>query len=291
MSELGLPPLNWLRAFEASARHLSFTHAAAELNFTQAAVSKQVKLLEQHLRQQLFIRHARHLELTKTAEAYLPKVNDAFERLTAGTREVFGRQRSEVLTVRAGVSFAVNWLAPRLPSYFALHPQSQIRLVTNVWNEAFDQQRFDLDIQYGVGEWKGLKSKRLTVETITPVCAPTLAAQLKVVADIRKLSLIHVLGYREGWGTWLHAAGAKQLDAGQGIQTDTSLMAFQLARQGLGIALGRSSLIEAELRSGSLVAPFAFKLPIEEAYYLLQPVSGIMHPDAEIFSDWLLSFC
>ena len=291
MNERVLPPLNWLRAFETSARHLSFTQAASELNLTQAAVSKQVKLLEQHLNQQLFVRHARHLGLTKTAEAYLPKVNDAFERLTAGTREVFGRQTSEILTVRAGVSFAVNWLAPRLPGYFAQHPKRPLRLISSVWNEAFDEQRFDLDIQYGRGIWKGHKSKQLTFETITPVCAPQVAGQLRAVDDLNQHTLLHVLGYQEGWGAWLRAAGAKHLDAGQGVQADTSLMAFQLAKLGHGIALGRSSLVEQDLKRGALVAPFDLRLPVEEAFYVLFPVSGTAHPDADLFVNWLQSVC
>jgi LysR family transcriptional regulator, glycine cleavage system transcriptional activator len=118
-----LPPLTWLRAFEAAARSRSFTHAAAELHLTQAAISKHVKALEQHLRQPLFIRHARSLELTKSGEAYLPSVQDALERLAAGTREVFGPRRTGVLTLRCAVAFAVNWLAPRLPAFFGRQPR------------------------------------------------------------------------------------------------------------------------------------------------------------------------
>ena len=139
---LDLPPLTWLRAFEASARTLSFTQAAAELHLTQAAVSKHVKALEQHVRRPLFIRRPRGLELTKSGAAYLPKVQDAMERLAIGTREVFGQRRSSALTLRCAVSFAVNWLAPRLPDYLNRYPGKTIRLLSSVWKDAFDAERF-----------------------------------------------------------------------------------------------------------------------------------------------------
>ena len=167
-----LPPLNWLRAFEASARSQSFTQAAAELNLTQAAISKQVKLLEHYLSEQLFIRNPRSLELTKTGEAYLPKVRDCFDRLAAGTDEVFGRRRSEMLTIRCMVGFSINWLAPRLPRFMARHPGVTIRIITSVWGDEFDKEHFDFDIRYGIGKWPGLNARRLTWETITPVCSP-----------------------------------------------------------------------------------------------------------------------
>ena len=277
-----LPPLPWLRAFECAARHLSFTQAAAELNLTQAAISKQVKALELHLRDALFLRSARSVTLTKTGEAYLPKVSDAFDRLAIGTREVFGRRRHAALTVRCAVSFAVNWLAPRLADYLGQHPGRQIRVISSVWNDAFDKDACDLDIQYGTGAWPGMTSHRLTWETITPLCAPGLALQSP--ADLRHQRLLHVLGYHEGWGIWLNAAGARGVDAGQGVQFDTSLTAFAMAAQGGGVALGRSSLGQ----PAGLIAPFALRVPISEAFYLLTPAAGHSHPDAAAFRDWIL---
>lgn len=163
--QFDLPPLTWLRAFEAAARTLSFTNAATELHVTQAAVSKHVKSLELHLRHQLFIRHPRSLELTKSGEAYLPKVQDALERLAIGTREVFGRRGTEALTLRCAVSFSVNWLAPRLPDFLGRHPGKTIRIISSVWNDAFDKDAFDLDIQYGTGGWPGRPSHPCTRRT------------------------------------------------------------------------------------------------------------------------------
>jgi LysR family transcriptional regulator, glycine cleavage system transcriptional activator len=287
LAPLDLPPLVWLRAFEAAARHLSFTDAAIELNLTQAAVSKHVKSLELHLRQPLFVRRPRSLQISKTGEAYLPKVRDAFERLSVGTREVFGTHRTQELTLRCAVSFAVNWLAPRLPAFLEQHPGTQIKIISSVWNSELGSDVHDLDIQYGTGKWRGMRSYRLSWETITPLCAPSLARQIIRPDDLNAQRLLHVLGYQEGWGTWLQAAGAKSVDPGQGLQLDTSLMAFELARQGGGVALGRQSLSSRARETGRLVAPFDLDVPIDEAFHLLQPVESDIHPDASLFVEWI----
>jgi LysR family transcriptional regulator, glycine cleavage system transcriptional activator len=288
---LDLPPLTWLRAFEAAARTLSFTHAASELHITQAAVSKHVKSLEQHLRQPMFIRRPRGLELTKSGAAYLPKVQDAMQRLAIGTKEVFGQRLTNALTVRCAVSFAVNWLAPRLPDFLDQYPGKTIRLLSSVWSDAFDTQDFDLDIQYGNGHWPGFNSHRLTWETITPLCAPDLPGRIVLNRpdDLRHHRLLHVLGYQEGWGIWLKAAGADQVNSGLGLHVDTSLTAFELAANGGGVALGRRSLARHALASGRLIAPFDLDLPIDEAFYVVEPAGSSTHPDAAIFVDWLLS--
>jgi LysR family transcriptional regulator, glycine cleavage system transcriptional activator len=280
-----LPPLTWLRAFEAAARSLSFTHAAMELNLTQAAISKHVKALELYLRQPLFIRHARSLELTKSGAAYLPSVRDALERLAAGTREVFGPRRTGVLTLRCAVAFAVNWLAPRLPAFLDANPDLDLRVISTVWNGPFDSDAFDLDIQYGTGAWAGFHSFRLTRETITPVCAPNLG--LHRLEDLRGQRLLHVLGYQEGWGLWLKAAGANALNAGQGLQLDNSLTAFEMARLGAGVALGRSSLVARDLAEGRLVAPFPVALSSNEGFHLLEPSLGKGHAKSPRLVDWL----
>ncbi len=281
-----LPPLIWLRAFEASARHLSFTDAAAELNLTQAAVSKHVKALELYFGQQLFIRRTRSLQLTKMGEAYVPKVRDAFERLAIGTAEVFGGRHRKELTLRCAVSFAVNWLAPRLPEFLAQNPGTEIRIISSVWSDAFDSD-YDLDIQYGAGDWSGVHSHRLSWETITPLCAPALAERLSAPDDLKSHRLLHVLGYQEGWGTWLQAAGAKSVNPGQGLQFDTSLMAFEVAAQGGGVALGRLSISKRDRETRRLITPFDLEVPIDEAFYLLEPVGKQPHTDASKFINWL----
>jgi LysR family transcriptional regulator, glycine cleavage system transcriptional activator len=284
-----MPPLPWLRAFEASARHLSFTNAASELNLTQAAISKQVKLLEHYLREPLFERLPRSLRLTKVGAAYLPKVTDAFERLSAGSLEVFGGRRTGFLSVRASVGYAITWLAARLPRFLDAYPKTQVRIVSSVWAEDYDSETFDLDIRYGFGKWPGFDADRVTWEKLIPMCLPEIAARMSSPEDLAKERLLHVLGYQEGWATWLAAAGTRQVDPGSGIWFDTTPMALEVAAQGGGVALGRSSMLERELASGRLVRPFDLELPIEEGYFLTAPKSGARHPDAVVFRDWLLA--
>lgn len=284
-----MPPLPWLRAFEASARHLSFTHAAAELNLTQAAISKQVKLLEHYLREPLFERLPRSLILTKAGAAFLPKVSDAFERLAAGALEVFGGRRAGILSVRVPVGYAIAWIAPRLPRFLAAYPATQVRIVSYVWAEANEDETFDLDIRYGLGTWPGFTADRVTQERLTPLCRPDFAARLRTPDDLGKERLLHVLGYQDGWAAWLGAAGAARVDSGSGLWFDTTPMALEVAAQGGGVALGRSSMTEAMLASGRLVRPFALDLPIDEGFFLLAPEKGARHPDAAVFRDWLLA--
>ncbi|MGQ0610007.1 MAG: transcriptional regulator GcvA [Paracoccaceae bacterium] len=284
-----MPPLSWLRAFEASARHLSFTNAASELNLTQAAVSKQVKLLEHYLREPLFERLPRSLTLTKAGAAYLPKVSDAFERLSTGTVEVFGGHRKGILSLRASVGFAVTWLASRLPGFLASHPKVQLRIVSSVWAEEYEAETFDLDIRYGFGNWPGFRAHRLTRERIVPLCRPDIAARLDRPDDLAAERLLHVLGYQDGWPSWTAAVGAQAVDPGKGLWFDTTHMALEVAAHGGGVALGRSSMIERDLATGRLVRPFDLDLPIEEGFFLVIPESGPRHPDAATFRDWILS--
>lgn len=291
MNKPNLPPLTWLRAFESTARHLSFTDAAHELNLTQAAISKQVKSLEFHLRHQLFERRPRSLVLTKTGMAYLPKVRDAFDRLLIGTNEVFGRRKNPALTLRCSVSFATNFLAPLLPQYIEQNSDKPLRIVSSVWNDSYDHDRFDLEIQYGLGSDAGLISQRLTNDSLIPLCTPDMAASglLNAPNDLAHHTLLHVLGYQEGWGNWLSAAGAETVDPSAGLHMDTSATALEVAAHGGGVVLGRSSLCAQYLQSGRLLAPFDFALPVREGFHLLRPNGPASHPDADGFSSWLLS--
>jgi LysR family transcriptional regulator, glycine cleavage system transcriptional activator len=248
-----------------------------------------VKSLELRLQRQLFLRHPRSLELTKWGEAYLPKVQDALDRLATGTREVFGPPQDDLLTIRCAVSFSVNWLAPRLPRFLAQHPSSRLRILSSVWADPFDAEAFDLDIQYGNGTFAGAKSHRLTRETITPLCAPDLVSRLSAPNDLADQRLLHVQGYQEGWGTWLAAARASRVDPGQGIQTDTSLTAYALACEGAGVALGRTSLEGPYRNSGQLVAPFALEVPISEGFFLLEPAATTAQRGVRPFVEWLVS--
>ena len=229
--------------------------------------------------------------MTKAAEAYLPKVRDAFERLSDGTQEVFGGRRSKVLTLRAAMGFSVNWLAPRLPEFYAKYPKIPLRIVSSVWNEEIGNPDFDLDIRYGTGKWPGMQADRLTWDTISPVCSPfgVEGGVLKRVSDLKNCTLIHVLGYEEGWAKWLRRAGAADVvDAGRGVQVDNSLVAFELAACGCGVALARSCLVDPMFESGRLSRPFDLKVPIEEAFHLVSMKTDHEHVDGAVLREWLL---
>jgi len=285
-----LPPLNWLRSFEASARHLNFTQAAHELNLTQAAISQQVKGLESQLGTSLFKRLPRGLALTDAGLAYMPAVHEAIGRLAAATDELFGKGQSRQLTVRVNLVFFTTWLAPRLSRFYEQYPDIKIRFTSNIWLDEKNKDT-DLDIRYGHGVWPGLKSDRLTWDELFPVCSPDFIEVDDEPAPIDLLAektLLHVIGYEEGWGYWLDQTGAYYGDASDGIQFDTLISALEMAVLGQGIALGRTSLVADMIASGKLIAPFEEKIETSEAFFLTSSIHQYLHPSAEIFSQWIL---
>lgn len=289
-----LPPLNWLRAFEASARQLSFTHAAAELNLTQAAVSQQVKGLESQLGTALFKRLPRGLELTEAGLAYLPVVHEAVERLAAATDEIFGEGHVRLLTIRVSLVFFTHWLALRLPDFRERHPEVNLRITSNIWggDSSVTDVEADMEIRHGHGNWAGLKAERLTWDTLLPVCAPHLPsaqAPLSSPKDLAHHELLHVLGYEEGWGYWLKKAGAARVDSSKGMQFDTLISALKAAELGQGVALARSSLVESMLESGQLIAPLKSRHQTSEAFFLVYSPHNFVNPHAAACAEWLLA--
>lgn len=290
MNKKRLPPLNWLRSFEASARHLNFTQAATELNLTQAAISQQVKGLEAQLGTALFKRLPRGLELTDSGKAYLPPVHDAIERLAAVTDEIFGQGLAKALTIKVNLVFFTLWLAPRLERFRLLHPDVRLRFTSNIW---VDERKWDadLEIRYGLGVWPGLTAERLTWDELVPVCSPVLIGGERPPTRPEELSdqtLLHVIGYKEGWSYWLGQAGLGDLETSPGLQFDTLISALEMAALGHGIALGRTSLVSEMVASGRLVAPFSQRIETLEAFYLTYPEHQYRHPHAEAFRDWVV---
>ncbi|NRA53612.1 MAG: transcriptional regulator GcvA [Gammaproteobacteria bacterium] len=287
-----LPPLNWIRSFEAAARHLSFTHAAVELNLTQAAVSQQVKGLESQLGTTLFKRLPRGLELTNSGAAYLPAVHESIDRLLVATEEIFGQERSNLLTIKVNMVFFMNWLAPKIANFRALHPEINLRITSNIWVD--DQESSadcDLDIRYGKGKWRALLADRLTWDELFPVCSPQYLkthGSLDSPKDLVNHTLLHVIGYEEGWGHWLSKTKHENLKIAQGFQLDTLVTALEMAALGEGLALARTSLVTDMLESGRLVAPFEQRVVTDEAFYLVYASSQLRHPHAETFRNWLL---
>ncbi len=285
-----LPPLNWLRSFEATARHLNFTHAAVELNLTQAAISQQVKGLETKLGATLFKRLPRGLELTDAGMAYLPVVHECIQRLTTATDEIFGQGKARLLTVRVSLVFFTHWLAPRLSRFRARYPDIGMRITSNIWVEEHTKES-DMEIRYGKGQWPGLMEDRLTWDELFPVCSPKMAGgTLPPVSpdQLNNHTLLHVIGYKEGWGYWLDEAGFTNIRSAHDMQFDTLISALEVARQGDGLALGRSSLVGGMIAKGELVAPFKQRVATSEAFYLVRPAHKYIHPHAEMFRHWII---
>lgn len=285
-----LPPLNWLRSFESAARLMSFTHAAEELHMTQGAVSQHIRSLEAHLKSELFIRLARRIELTEEGLAYLTIVQASIQHLEVATNEIFGEGHRKKIKVKGSIAFFTYWLnARRLSMFHKEHPDINIQFNTDIWMRE-EGISGDIEIRWGKGQWQGVNSVRLTHDKLFPVCAPKLlnSLDLKNTSDLERHNLIHVMGYEQGWGEWLKYVDCRTVNASKGMQFDTYACVLNLVESGFGVALGRSSLVEEQLKSGSLVAPFEQQLPGTEDFYLIYPTTGFSNPYARRFAEWLV---
>jgi len=287
-----LPPLNGLRAFEAAARHMSFTDAAEELSVTQAAISHQVRGLEQRLGLKLFVRRNRSLLLSEAGQAYLPAVRSAFDQLNEATEKLLQKDRGGHLTVTTTASFAMKWLVPRLGGFQRANNEIDVRISTGTGLVDFSREDVDIGIRYGRGQWPNLMAERLVAEDVMPVCAPSLLKGpngLKKPADLKRFTLLHIGNFPDDWQVWLTAAGVKGVDASRGVSFDFALAAYQAAMDGLGVALGRNPLVEPDLKAGRLVVPFEFKRSSDFAYYLVYPPEAIRRRKIKAFRDWIVS--
>jgi len=285
-----LPPLNAVRAFEAAARHLSFTKGAAELHVTQAAVSHQVKALEEHLSVKLFRRIDRALLLTDEGQEYFRVVRDAFDRLDEATMRLLAGDARQTLTISTLPSFAARWLVPRLGRFREKHPEIDVRLDPDVELVDFAGDDVDVAIRYGRGDYPGLRSDRLLEEELFPVCSPALLTgdkPLSKPADLQHHVLLHADTHAD-WAAWLLAAGVQGVDPTRGPMFVDSSLLLQAAVGAQGVALGRSVLAQEELAQGRLVKPFDIRWPAEFAYYLVCPQAVAERPKIVAFREWLL---
>jgi LysR family glycine cleavage system transcriptional activator len=290
-----LPPLNALRAFEAAGRHLSFTRAAAELNVTPAAISHQVKALEELLGVPLFRRLPRALRLTEAGQVALPTLSQGFERLARGVEHMRAHGESGVLTISVSPSFGAMWLVPRLEHFRVRHPDIEIRI--DGTDRLIDLARDDADVavRYGAGGYTGVRSDYLFSQVNTPVCSPALLRGARPLAepdDLRHHTLLHV-DWKQAdasWRMWLLAAGLPDIDPTRGPRFTMENMAVQAALDGQGVALVGDILVDDHLASGRLVRPFdpALTTPLNFAYYLLSTQESAGQPKIAAFRDWLL---
>jgi LysR family transcriptional regulator, glycine cleavage system transcriptional activator len=289
-----LPSLNGLRAFEAAARHLSFTLAAAELNVTQTAISHQIKRLEEELGLRLFIRKNRALALTPKAKDYLPGVRAAFNDLRLATDRLLRKDDDNVLTISTLSSLAAKWLLPRLSTFQEAHPSIDVRITTSTGLVDFRSGDVDAAIRYGRGHWPGLRTQWLMADELFPVCSPVLLngdKPLRVPEDLAHHTLLHSSGgFEDDWRQWLTAAGLPaNISKQRGVTFDVSFMTVQAAIDGIGVAMGRTSYVQDDIAKGRLVVPFKIALPTDAGFYLVSPEAVDDPPKLKLFRQWLIA--
>ena len=291
--------LNALRAFEASARHQSFSLAAQELNVTPAAVGQLVRTLEDWLGSPLFVRSTSgraRLVTTEVAEQALPDIRAGLERLAVGLERLRSGSAGGVLTVTVSPAFAAKWLLPRIERFQAAWPETDLRLDTSLKPVDFVAQRIDVGVRYGRGQWPGLAAEKLMDEEVYPVCAPALltTATLQAPGDLRGQVLIHdqsvdtSTGFAS-WQAWLCHAGVQGVPTDRGLRINNSAAVLQAAIDGQGVALARSVMAHDDLAAGRLVRLFPqVRLESALAYYVVYRPECIAQPKVAAFRDWLL---
>jgi LysR family glycine cleavage system transcriptional activator len=286
-----LPPLTALRAFEAAARHMSFAKAAAELNVTPAALSFQIKSIEEHLGQPLFRRLNRAVELTEAGRALLPGSSEGFQALARAWRATRRLGETNTLTVTAGPAFTAKWLAPRLFKFAQAYPSIELRFSASLRLMDFDRDEIDLAIRFGRGQDDGLYSRPVLKEWLTPMMPPALAERIKTPEDLRTVTLLHQDEASfdvppPGWEVWFREAGLGSAPKG-GPRFSQPDHAIDASISGAGVVLARFSLAAGALNAGFLVAPFPMALDIEAHYRLVCPLGAHTRPQVKAFMDWV----
>lgn len=289
-----LPPLELLLAFEAAARHLSFTKAAGELFLTQSAVSRQIQALEQSLGGRLFERRTRALLLTERGQLLYKVAQDLLQQLQDATQKLRGAAAARTVTVTTTPGFASLWLIPRLNGYLETHPGVDVRISASYDAVNLERQGVDLAIRYAPSATAN--GRPLFQENVIPVCSPALAADparpLRAPADLRAHVLLHMEDSRASWidwNIWLHAHGLRDLKPAGALQFSQYDQLIQAAATGQGVALGRLPLLRQMLRERRLVAPFRKSVVSSRGYFLLRSRRATSERDVADFAAWLLA--
>lgn len=287
----GLPPLLLLRAFEAAARTSSFTAAAKELNITQAAVSYQVRALEDHLGFALFERKPRGVKLTAMGVAYLAPVRKAFDDLAISTVGLFGSRARVHIQVQAPVSFAALWLAPRLPGFIAAYPNIEVRLSSTVWETAVPDEATDLEIRYGDGRFQGYVAMPLLNQDLVIACSRTLLERATAQVDLAALvqnRMIQIMGHEAHWLRVMSALRIGDIDAIAGPTVDTTIAALEMAASGAGHVLTHPLFMPAYLQTGRLVLPSDQTFADPQSFYIVVPDRPQRtRREVHVFQEWL----
>lgn len=282
-----LPPLNAVRAFEAAGRYVSFTKAAAELNVTHGAVSRQVALLEEWLGTSLFRRSSSQLSLTDTGRAYLAEVAASLDRLALASMHVQGQAAPTTLRVSAPPTFTMRWLIARMSGFQRRRPDVEIRMTTSLAPVNFQDNAYDIAIRGALTPLSGCISKPFMTELIVPLCHVDLvdSAGLRTPADLQRQSLISYSTEPFAWADWLQAAGVPRLKPAGTLQFEQMYFALQAAQEGLGVVLAPLFLAIDDILAGRLCAPFGALAAKQRNYYAHAAQSS---PASDAFIDWLL---
>lgn len=286
-----LPPLNALRVFDAAARHLSFTRAAEELFVTQAAVSHQIKSLEDFLGLKLFRRRNRSLLLTEEGQGYYLDIKEIFSALSDATRRLQARSARGALTVSLLPSFAIQWLVPRLSSFNMAYPDIDVRIQAVDRDEEKLADDVDVAIFYGRGHWPGMRVEKLYAEYLLPVCSPALMTgenALKTPADLTRFTLLHDAS-RHDWQSYIRQLGVQHVNVQHGPIFSHSAMVLQAAIHGQGVALANNVMAQSEIEAGRLICPFNDVLLSKNAFYLVCHDSQAELGKIAAFRQWILA--
>lgn len=295
-----LPPLNALRAFEAAARHLSFSKAADELNVTPAAVSHQVKSLEEWAGGPLFRRLTREIRLTETGQAALPLLTDGLDRLTEGAERLRSEEETGVLTVTSAPTFAGKWLVPRLDRFNALYPDISIRVDASMSLLDFERDNVDCALRFGSGDYPGMHVERMFGEQTLPVCSPDLLASadppITEPADLLRFRLLHVNwagrnDFQPDWLSWFAAAGVELDRVPPGPTFTLESLAIEAAIKGQGIVLVNTTITRDDVAGGRLAIPFDLSVETTFAYWFVCPERFVSRPKVAAFRDWVMEEC
>lgn len=292
-----LPPLNALRAFEVAARHMSISQAANELRVTPAAVSHQIRLLEDHVGLPLFVRNGRGLALTDAGAAGLRDLREGFSRLCAAMDSIDSLGEAGVLSVSVAPSFASKWLLPRLELFQARHPEIDVHVSASMHLSDFVKDGTDVAIRYGAGRYADLAVEKLLTESVVPVCSPGYLMQLGPVyapSDLTELTLLHDDSPDNdpscpNWEMWLRAAGVPDIDSSRGPRFNQSSLVIEAAALGRGVALAKTALATRDLKHGRLVQLFTSSVKVDFAYYVVAPRAKLNLPKVSYFIEWLRS--
>jgi len=285
-----LPPLNALRAFEAGARHLSFTRAAEELHVTQAAVSHQVKALEDHLGYALFKRMTRKLGLTEEGRVLFPVVSEAFLRIAETADDLRSGGDCHTLTISVTPAFGAKWLVYRLPKFWQKHPEIDLKVHHSIQCADLRYDDVDIAVRFGAGKWEGAETEFMLRVDYTPMCSPALLEgphPLKSPDDLRHHTLLHEDDY-DGWTQWLAVAGASDVNPRRGPVIDDWTVLSQTAIDGGGVALGKPSMLARDLAEGRLVAPFDITMLTDLGYHLVYLPGALDRDKVRVFRDFIM---